>query len=89
MSTEATVVKGKTLIDPNIEIADVRCDEHMVWITLTDGRIIGSPLAWSPRLLRATTEQRSNWRLSPTKTGVHWPDVDEDISARVLMGHPS
>jgi hypothetical protein len=54
-----------------------------------DGRVIGSPLAWSSRLSQATQEQRARWTLSPSKTGVHWPEIDEDISARVLMGHSS
>jgi hypothetical protein len=79
----------KTSIDPNIEIADVQTDDTMLWITLTDGRIIGSPLAWSSRLANATPAQRAHWRLSPSKTGIYWPEIDEDISAKVLMGHPS
>ena len=85
----ATTRRGKTHIDPEIIIADVRCDDTMLWITLTDARVIGAPLAWFPRLEDATPEQRANWELYPFGLGVHWPDVDEDISARVLMGHPS
>ncbi len=86
----ATIQKrGKTQIESNPTIVDVRSDDTMLWITLQDGRVIGSPLAWSPRLSDATAEQRANWQLSPSKTGIHWPDVDEDISVRVLMGHPS
>ena len=81
--------RGKTYIDPDIQIADVQIDGTMLWIHLTDGRVIGSPLAWSQRLSNATPEQRTHWRLSPNKTGIHWPDIDEDISVRVLMGHPS
>jgi hypothetical protein len=81
--------RGKTQIESNYTIVDVRTDDTMLWITLQDGRVIGSPLAWSPRLSDATTEQRANWRLSPSKTGIHWPEVDEDISVRVLVGHPS
>lgn len=81
--------RGTTHIDPNIQIASVRCDDTMLWITLTDERVIGAPLRWFPRLQDATPAQRANWRLLPARTGVHWEDVDEDISARVLMGHPS
>ncbi len=81
--------RGKTHIEPNIQIADVRCDTTMLWITLTDGRVIGSPLAWFPRLQNAAPEQRAEWRLWPGGDAIHWPDIDEDISARVLMGHPS
>ncbi len=89
MSIEIIRPQTKKYIDPDIQIADVRCDDTMLWITLTDGPVIGSPLAWSERLPGATPEQRVHWRLSANKTGVHCPDIDEDISARVLMGHPS
>lgn len=86
----ATAVRrGKTRIDPVYTIADVRVEDSMLWLTLEDGRVIGAPLAWFPRLEDATPEQRSRWELWPARTVVHWPDVDEDISARVLMGHPS
>lgn len=58
-------------------------------ITLTDGRVISVPLEWFPRLANATHNQRDMWRRSPDGTGFYWPDLDEDISVRVLMGHPS
>ncbi len=86
---ELRAKRGKTHIDPNIQIADVCCDDSMLFITLADGRLIGAPLAWFPRLQEATPEQRANWELWPARTAVRWPDLDEDISARVLMGHPS
>ena len=81
--------RGKTHIDPDIQIATVHTDESMLWLTLTDGRVIGAPLAWFPRLQQATPEQRVQWEILPARTGVHQPDVDEYISVRVLMGHPS
>ena len=85
-----TLVHGcKTRIEPDIVIDDVRCDDTMLWITLIDGRVVGAPLAWFPRLADATDAQRAAWQLWPGGDAIHWPDVDEDISARVLMGHPS
>src|SRR3712207_817909 len=81
--------RGKTHIDPHIQIATVRTDETMLWITLTDGRVIGAPLSWFPRLNEATSDQRDHWHIIGSGTGLHWPDLDEHISARVLMGHPS
>ncbi|HZF01025.1 MAG TPA: DUF2442 domain-containing protein [Methylomirabilota bacterium] len=59
-------------------------------VELTDGRTIEAPLAWYPRLLHGTAKERSNWRLIGGGEGVHWPDLDEDISVEnVLLGHPS
>lgn len=55
-----------------------------------DGRRISLPLAWYPRLLHATPEERNNWRLVGQGEGVHWPDLDEDVSAEnLILGHPS
>lgn len=59
-------------------------------IELSDGRDISVPLAWFPRLLHGTQEERSNWRYIGEKEGIHWPDLDEDISVEnLLMGKPS
>jgi len=67
---------------------DVRFDREMLFVRLGDGREIGAPLAWFPRLRAATPEQRGNWRLIGRGIGVHWPDVDEDISVAGLLGLP-
>jgi hypothetical protein len=57
---------------------------------LADGRVITVPLAWYPRLANATAEQRANWRVSGGGFGVHWPDVDEDLSSvGLLRGAPA
>ena len=61
----------------------VRFDEHTMWVDLTDGRTIGVPLAWFPRLLRATPPQREHVELS--RIGLHWEEVDEDISVAGLL----
>jgi Protein of unknown function (DUF2442) len=58
-------------------------------VDLTDGRRISAPLAWYPRLLHATSEERSNWQLVARGEGIHWPAVDEDISvASIIAGRP-
>lgn len=59
-------------------------------VDLTDGRTISVPLAWYPRLLHGTPEERNNWRFIGEKEGIHWPDLDEDISVEnLLMGKAS
>ena len=71
-------------------ILDVRVDEHTLTADLADGRTITVPLAWYPRLLHASPEQRANWRLAGGGFGIHWPDVDEDLSAEgLLRGAPA
>lgn len=63
-----------------------KCDDDTLWVDLDDGRTLGVPLAWFPRLLRATAEQRDAVRLSAL--GLHWEDIDEDISIDgLLAGH--
>lgn len=64
-------------------------DDTLV-IDLTDGRTISVPLTWYPRLLHGTPKERSHWRLIGQGEGIHWPDLDEDISVQhVLLGKPS
>jgi hypothetical protein len=65
----------------------VRFDEDTLWVSLSDGRTIAAPLAWFPRLLEASPEQRAGVELS--KGGLHWDALDEDISvAGLLAGQP-
>ena len=74
--------------DPRIE--RVRVTEDEIIAQLADGRVISVPLAWSWRLAEATPAQRANFRLIGTGQGVHWPDVDEDISIEgMLYGTPA
>jgi hypothetical protein len=56
-----------------------------MWVELTDGRTIGVPMAWFPRLLHAVPEQRAQFRISATGKGLHWEDLDEDISVDGLL----
>jgi hypothetical protein len=59
-------------------------------VELSDGRSVSAPLAWYPRLLHATSGERLKWRLIAQGEGIHWPDVDEDISVESLIaGRPS
>jgi hypothetical protein len=64
---------------------DVSFTEDALQVRLADGREVRVPLAWFPRLLNATPEQRRNWQLIGGGIGVHWPDVDEDISVDGLL----
>ena len=66
-------------------VQDVRVTNDEIIARLTDGRVISVPLAWSWRLSEATPAQRANWRLIGAGQGVHWPDVDEDLSAEGLL----
>ena len=71
-------------------VRDVRFTEDVLIVDLLDGRTISVPLAWYPRLMSATPEQRANWRLAGGGFGIHWPDVDEDLSTEgLLRGAPS
>jgi len=71
-------------------VADVRCDADSLIVDLMDGRTISVPLAWYPRLMRASSEQRKNWELAGGGYGIHWPDVDEDLSTEgLLRGAPA
>jgi hypothetical protein len=63
----------------------VRFDDVTMWVDLADGRTVGVPLAWFPRLLRATPEQREQCRIGVTGAGLHWEDLDEDISVEGLL----
>ena len=64
---------------------DVRVTDERLIVTLADGRELSAPLAWFPRLSEATAEQRQKWRLIGRGHGIHWPDVDEDVSIASLL----
>ncbi|AXK42332.1 MULTISPECIES: DUF2442 domain-containing protein [Erythrobacter] len=71
-------------------VLDVRFDEASLIVDLMDGRTISVPLAWYPRLLRATPEQRAGWERAGAGYGIHWPDIDEDLSTEgLLRGAPA
>ena len=66
-------------------VKDVRSTDDILIVDLLDGRTISVPLVWYPRLLSATPEQRANWRVAGGGFGIHWPDVDEDLSTEGLL----
>ena len=71
-------------------VLDVRCDDHSLIVDLMDGRTVSAPLAWFPRLLHATPAQRANWEKCGGGYGIHWPDLDEDLSTEgLLRGAPA
>ena len=67
----------------SVNAKHVRFDEDSMWVDLSDGRTIGVPLAWFPRLLRATAEERGQVRIS--SRGLHWEGLDEDVSVAGLL----
>jgi Protein of unknown function (DUF2442) len=67
---------------------DVAVTDESLTVTLADGRELSAPLAWFPRLMDATPEQRQKWRLIGRGQGIHWPDVDEDVSVASLLRTP-
>lgn len=64
---------------------NVRFDADTMWVDLADGRRLGVPLAYFPRLLNATPAQREEYTISGGGTGLHWDDLDEDISVSALL----
>jgi uncharacterized protein DUF2442 len=75
---------------PGERVRDVRFTEDVLIVDLLDGRSISVPLLWYPRPLSATPEQRANWRVAGGGFGIHWPDVDEDLSTEgLLRGAPA
>ena len=76
-------------------VAEVRAQSLVVTednliVELSDGRSITVPLAWYPRLIHGTTEERNNWRWIGDREGIHWPQLDEDISVEnLILGQPS
>ncbi|MGA3242022.1 MAG: DUF2442 domain-containing protein [Bryobacteraceae bacterium] len=75
---------------PGERVKNVSFTEDTLSVDLVDGRTIVAPLVWYPRLLDASSEQRQNWRVSAAGYGIHWPEIDEDLStAGLLRGAPA
>ena len=86
MSTSASDIERR----PTPVVTAVTVTDDAVQFELSDGRTVSAPLAWYPRLVHGTTAERAHWRLVGRGVGVHWPDLDEDISVEdVLVGRPS
>lgn len=78
------------MIGTESRIKTVSVEESLIRFDLVDGRFISAPLAWSWRLSEATPEQRANFEIIGDGQGVHWPDIDEDLSAQgMLTGIPA
>ena len=83
MSTSTTEIRLARA--QNVEVSD-----DTLTVSLDDGRTVSVPLGWYPRLVHATAEERGHWRLIADGVGVHWPDLDEDVSVEnLLAGRPS
>jgi Protein of unknown function (DUF2442) len=77
-------------MSPGEKIVTAEVTEDELKVELLDGRTVTVPLAWYPRLLHASPEQRANWKLAGGGYGIHWPDVDEDLSSEgLLRGAPA
>lgn len=68
------------------EAMTIEVTEDTLTAELSDGRTVSAPLSWYPRLIHATPKERGNWRLIGSGEGIHWPDLDEDISVEMLLG---
>lgn len=69
----------------NTSATELSFDSNMMWLTLADGRRLGVPIAYFPRLLAATPQQRQQFEFSGNGTGIHWDELDEDISVQGLL----
>jgi Protein of unknown function (DUF2442) len=88
MTTSATNSKGRTrraYVPTSALAKSVEFTEDMMQVYLTDGRILSVPLIWFPLLRAATPEQRAQYSISAGGRGLHWPDLDEDLSIAGLM----
>ena len=77
-------------MNPGERIVNAGITEDELKVELLDGRTVTGPLAWYPRLRHASPEQRANWKIAGGGYGIHWPDVDEDLSSEgLLRGAPA
>ena len=83
--TSTSAVDVPAVLAENVVVSD-----ETLTVDLSDGRTISVPLAWYPRLMHARARERKNWRLIGRGEGIHWPDLDEDISVEgILLGRRS
>jgi len=81
---------GTLALAADERVQAVELDDDSLTVHLMDGRVISVPLAWYPRLLRATPKQRKNWQIAGGGYGIHWPDIDEDLNTEgLLRGAPA
>jgi hypothetical protein len=81
---------SSSAITADERVLDVASSDDALSVSLRVGRVISVPLVWYPRLLNATLEQRKNWKIAGGGYGIHWPDLDEDLSTEgLLRGAPA
>lgn len=81
---------SSSAITADERVLDVTFTDDSLSVSLRDGRVISVPLVWYPRLLGATPAQRKNWKIAGGGYGIHWPDLDEDLSTEgLLRGAPA
>ncbi len=81
---------GTSELAADERVASVEMTENQLTVRLRDGRTISVPLTWYPRLLHATTKQRNAWKIVGAGYGLHWEEIDEDLSTEgLLRGAPS
>ena len=79
-----------SLVIPDERVLTVEFGEDTLSVSLLDGRVISVPLVWYPRLLNASKAERKNWKIAGGGFGIHWPDLDEDLSTEgLLRGAPA
>jgi len=84
-SSRKSGMRTSILKESEVFAVNVRFDKGMMHVQLKDRREISVPLAWFPKLKAALPKQRKNWRLIGSGIGIHWPDLDEDISVAALL----
>ena len=81
---------GILALSADERVKKVDISEDILKVDLMDGRTISVPLTWYPRLLNASPEQKANWEVCGAGYGIHWPDIDEDLSTEgLLRGAPA
>ena len=81
---------GTLALGADERVKNVQITEDTLIVDMMDGRSISVPLAWYPRLMSATPEQRKKWKIAGGGYGIHWPDIDEDLSTEgLLRGAPA
>lgn len=76
---------SQTETGEEVVATDVRVTDEAIGVVLADGRTLTVPLDWYPRLQAGSSRERKNWRLIGSGVGIHWPDLDEDISVEGLL----
>lgn len=85
MKTNATGPKTHAFVPSTALAKSVEFDDSMMRVVFTDGRVLGVPIAWFPTLLAASPEQRARCEIGGGGIGLHWPELDEDLSIAGLM----